>query len=325
VQAQQDAEKNPIRANSFAEDLIKTSSPSLQIISHILPPKSPLNITVHDEVAFSLNQCVEIFLSKIQDWKIAIKILERALDFAQSNLAREKINRNLATCINMKAVNELNEMYELMNKPNLARSEVINIMNKLNVQLPEIHAALARALQLDPSNQTIRENLNKVIEEQAALSKSLPSIGLTQPSSSPSKYSQPKSISSTPTVYLTPAPIGNHLIAFFIDTLILFGIVIYNNLNIDQAGWLIFWYYFLLHLVFKRTIGEGLSGTRVVNRANLKRVSGISAFFRSGFYVLIIYIWANYWSWGFLLLLWPVLSSERRGLHDLLTGTILVK
>jgi uncharacterized RDD family membrane protein YckC len=161
------------------------------------------------------------------------------------------------------------------------------------------------------------------------------------PTSRPTTTAKPKTAPAAPTyVFGDVASLGAHIGAFLVDVIlvaVLDVVVVYfgifsGQLSADQfiSFYLAIFgmrvaYYTLLHGVMKRTIGEMITRTQVVDTDD-RPIGFFRALWRALVFALMIDLLGGFQPLiSFLVLLVPVVNNERRGLHDFLSGTRLIK
>lgn len=88
-------EANPLLALQEANQLFKLTKPLLNVVDAVLETNQGLRDGIHDEVALSLLSCLIGFGNKTENWPKVLPALEKVLELAGTDSARDRIHENL--------------------------------------------------------------------------------------------------------------------------------------------------------------------------------------------------------------------------------------
>lgn len=95
--AQSEAGADPVHADKAAGRLLDQTSPLLAVLDCLLPLAHLMRDGAHDEVAQQVLSCLISYGKKTENWKVTLKLLERALPIAATKSIAEEIRKNIET------------------------------------------------------------------------------------------------------------------------------------------------------------------------------------------------------------------------------------
>ena len=89
------ANKEPAKANTAAQELIKSTKPLLAIIQRMLTEESPVRQAFQDDLTSCVLNCVVAYSRKTEDWDEGYKLAKQVANLACSSSVRERVDTNL--------------------------------------------------------------------------------------------------------------------------------------------------------------------------------------------------------------------------------------
>ncbi len=220
--------------------------------------------------------------------------------------------------------------------------------------LPVCWADLQRAKALDANNpgidsniegvrdlaDNLEVNLNAPVRQSPLVSQSVASTSQTSPAFEPSYETGPTPGSSSAGTVVKaakktsrpgdPAKAGAHIGAGIVDLIVGGGVgFLLGPVLARMFGQIDYWFFFVLclylvqmaqYVLFRRTLGEVIAKVRVVDYRMLNHMSFLQAVWRP-----LVFFGPMAFHWlGIFLPVLSLVTKDNRGLHDYLSGTLLV-
>ena len=303
--AKDQAKNGPQNVGTILQNLLEQVSPILKLFKTLLPPDHTYRKVTTDEVADAVMVCANSANGYFDNSITTIdKYYQRGEDYAFLRLP-------LADVLQWRGVTRFNE-----------RGSFDSTVASTSI------ADLERALELNPNDPQINKNLQVMRGAHPVFGRTPPVEKEEEPAQSLESLLGLGTRSNQSTMYNPGTTAAKHFWAWAVDILLATGAAFLLRLFVPQSSIealvvvFLFLYYVALHLIFHRTLGELITGTEVLIESDY----GDPGFIRITWRALLnaaLLLGATVSVWLWLLYLVPFMNSDRRGLVDLLSGTLL--